>query len=164
MTDGAHLGISASRALNTILGGASSPTEEERKSQEDFAAWVYSAPFALDNIGGDDPYAEASRWLARRFLFIMEQAPAIDRDTAQEVFRTMWPEDAKEAKLMTGFMHGWAWNAARHVLSRLPQPNPAILTIDLRKPPFHVALWHKAKQAWAKRYDWLDIAKKDQLE
>lgn len=114
MGDGAHLGVTAGRALQTILGGTPQPIEKERKEQEEFAAWIQSDPHRLEDVHGDDAYTEASRWLAGRYLLILRQAPAIDRNTAWEVFKTKWANDAEEAGGMTGFMHGWAWNAALH--------------------------------------------------
>lgn len=156
--DGAHLGVAAGKALEAVLGGKQ-PTDEERLSQQEFAEWIRSTPFDLKDIEGENPYTEASRWLALRYLTILEDAPAIDADTAYQVFKTKWPDDAKEAGDMTGFMHGWAWNAARHTLKYNPQPNPAIITIGLRKPPFwkRIALYRLARQMWAKRYDWLKV-------
>lgn len=65
--DGAHLGVSASRALDTILGDKPSPNKEEGMNQEEFALWVRSAPFSLKDISGDDAYGEAARWLAKRY-------------------------------------------------------------------------------------------------
>lgn len=143
MSDGAHLGVSAGRALATILGGESQPADEEQKSQEEFAAWIRSAPESLKDIGGEDRYSEGSRWLARRYLLVMEEwfarsmyqrRPWSPRylsmsDAAWADFKTKWPKDAEEAGGMTGFMHGWAFNAARNVLGMSPVGNPALLTL-----------------------------------
>lgn len=157
MADGAHLGVSASRALKTILGGEPSPTEDECMGREEFASRVRSAPHDLEDIVGEDPYGEASEWLARRYLLIIEQAPAVTRDIAWEVFRARWPEDAEEAGGMTGFMHGWAWNAARNALSKPAEANPAILTIGPRRPSLIEKVRCHARRLWANRYGWLKI-------
>ena len=143
MSDGAHLGISARRALGTILGGSLQPAEKERKSKEEFASWIRSAPESIDDINGEDGYSEASRWLARKYLLVMEgwfanpmyqrrswsPQPLSMSDAAWVDFKVKWPNDAEEAGLMTGFMHGWAFNAARHVLDIPPVGNPALLTL-----------------------------------
>jgi hypothetical protein len=157
-SDGAHFGVTAGRALATILGGKSHPTEEDCMTREEFAAWIYSAPLSLElDAKAEDSYTEASRRLAKRYLTILEQAPAISRNIAWEVFETKWPDDVDEAGGMTGFMHGWAWNAARHSVGYGPQSNPAILTIGARRPSFSRRLKRRLSRLWDFRYAWLKI-------
>lgn len=157
MADGAHLGISASRALETILGGKSQPAQDERLKQEEFTQWIRSAPHEYGDIRGEDAYGEASRWLAKRYLLIIEQAPMVTRDIAWDVFKTKWPDDVEKAGGMTGFMHGWAWNAARNVMEKPPESNPAILTIGPRRLSLVKKVRRLAQQLWANRYGWLKI-------
>jgi len=128
MADGAHLGVSAERALATILGGEPSPTKDECMSDEEFAEWIRSAPEKL----GDFDYSEASRWLARYYLLALEDGcKAKDAWDVWDVIKAKLPKVAKEeAGEMTGFMHGWAHNAARKILAMPPASNPAILTIQ----------------------------------
>ena len=147
MSDGAHLGVTAGRALATIFGGETQPIDEEQKSKEEFASWIRLAPESFEDIVGEGGYSEASRWLARKYLLIMEEWFARSmyqrrpwspqhlsmRDAAWADCKVKWPEDVKEAGGMTGFMHGWAFNAARHVLGMPPTRNPALLTILLGK-------------------------------
>ncbi|GAI19472.1 unnamed protein product, partial [marine sediment metagenome] len=42
LADGAHLNVSASRALETILGSKESPEEGERRTDTEFAEWIRS--------------------------------------------------------------------------------------------------------------------------
>ena len=129
MGDGAHLGVTAGRALGTILGGEPSPTKEDGMTHEQFALWIRSAPQALEDMPKDNGYSEASRWLARRFLLLLETG--CKADDVWDTFKDKWPDDADEAGDMTGFMHGWALNAALHTLKLPPAPNPALLTIEV---------------------------------
>ena len=129
MGDGAHLGITAGRALGTILGGEPSPSEEDGMTHKQFALWVRSAQHALKDMPKDDGYSEASRWLARRYLLLLEADCRVDN--AWDAFKDKWPDDADEAGGMTGFMHGWALNAALYTLKLPPTPNPALLTIEV---------------------------------
>jgi hypothetical protein len=153
MTDGAHLGVSASRALETVLGGKPQPAAGERMSWDDMAAWVRSAPETMpDDAGGGDGYGLSARIAARCILEHMEAHPA-DRASSptgewtaeeQAEFRRSgavpapkrdWYAATKEthpqiADLgLTGFQVGWAVNAARNILGLGPVRNPAILTI-----------------------------------
>src|SRR5487761_1741716 len=76
MSDGAHLGVSASRALDTILGGAPPPSEKERMPWEDMAKWVRSAPEKMpEDSGGADGYELSARIAARCILEHMEANP-----------------------------------------------------------------------------------------
>jgi len=125
LADGAHLNISAERALGTILGGEPSPSEDERMSDEEFANWIRSEDKDID-------YGESARRLARLYLMALEEGCEAEppRDM-WDVVRDRWPELAEECAGMTGFQHGWALNAARKVLAMPPVPNPALLEIEI---------------------------------
>jgi len=49
--DGAHIGVRADRALETILGGEDQPTEEEESTPEEMLASIRAASLATDNYG-----------------------------------------------------------------------------------------------------------------
>ena len=133
MADGAHLGVTARRALGTILGGEPPPKEAEQLAHEEFALHIRSTEHALEDVlkneDDADAYSAASRWLAKRFLLLMEQG--CKPDDLWDAFKNKWPDDEEEAGGMTGFMHGWATNAALHTLKLPPIPNPALLTIEV---------------------------------
>ncbi len=129
MGDGAHLGVTAVRALDTILGGEPSPTKKEGMTHEQFALWIRSASHALEDMPKGDGYSEASRWLARRYLLLLEEGS--ETQDAWDAFEARWPDDVHEAGGMTGFMHGWALNAALYTLKLPPTPNPALVTIEV---------------------------------
>lgn len=150
--DGAHLGVGAERALDTILGGKPSPAEDEQMDAETFRTWIKTAE-------REDSYGETARLCARYLLEYLEAHPehmqlsldaTYDWDRAETelgrspdnveemqryqtsvgVFDLAAAENPKLKKMgLTGFMVGWAFNAARRCLELPPAPNPAILTV-----------------------------------
>lgn len=164
--DGAHLGISAERALGTILGGEPSPSEDERMTDEQFEAWVRSCPEIIGpSLEDGSAYGDIARLAAKWCLIFLEANPEhlstpIETEGAwcdaagipltTEQLRERLPEGAeyrpvrdglydvmKRAGIdmgsldLTGFMWGWAFNAAHKILGRPPQPNPAIVEIEV---------------------------------
>ena len=128
LADGAHLKVSADRALETVLGGKESPAEDERMSALEFAVWIRTAPLESDEARD---YGEAARCYAKLYLMAFE---ADCKGEARDVWReaeTRWPDLAKRCEGGTGFMHGWAFNAARNVLHMPPVQNPALLEIEI---------------------------------
>lgn len=78
MTDGAHMGIDAKRALDTIIGGEGQPTEEERSTPESVRARIeavplFEGPKPWDVGGGDDSYNLATDAIAHAFLVLLEE-------------------------------------------------------------------------------------------
>lgn len=133
LADGAHLNVSARRALDTILGGKESPKEDERMSQAEFAEWIRSTPTEEEDVDEnlDFDYGEAARLIAKLYLRALEEAVASqDSHEVWQVVQERWPKAAKRAEGGTGFMHGWAFNAARHVLKLPPVSNPALIEIE----------------------------------
>lgn len=152
--DGADLGVSADRALQTILGGAPQPTR--RRTPEEMRAEILACE-------GPSDYDGTSRWVARLILDAIEKEPALmmapcetvyDWDAIKadpryanatgsegvEVLREhvvsislydlMKDRGISLAELgLTGFMWGWAFNAARYCLGLPSEPNPAIVTL-----------------------------------
>jgi hypothetical protein len=156
--DGAHLGVSAGRALSTILGGEPSPSPDEQMDADTFRAWIKSAPDTISE-GGEEGYSETARLCARYLLEYLETHPEDTRlpldatydweraraelgrapESVEEMERyrtgdSLW-DRASQADLrlkdmdLTGFMVGWAFNAARRCLEMPPAPNPALLEI-----------------------------------
>jgi hypothetical protein len=155
--DGAHLGVSAARALDTILGGKPSPSADEQMDAETFRIWIKTAD-------REDSYGEAARLCARYLLEYLTAHPEDstlpldptynwDRaraelgrspDSIEEMnrYRTgegLWDRAAAVTPQLrqmdlTGFMVGWAFNAARRCLELPPAANPAILTVAVEAP------------------------------
>lgn len=157
MTDGAHAGITAGRALGTILGGDPSPTKDEGMTPAQMRAYLESGT-------GEDAYSESARRLGQAALALCDAHPEIDwatvpvsddlefpdgvgdgtdwdqrwknRIVKTEGFDTLWKRLDPEGyrRLMdeegpTGFQFGWGTNAARYALGLPPTPNPALLTV-----------------------------------
>jgi hypothetical protein len=152
MSDGAHLGVSADRALKTILGGEPSPSEDEQMDAETFRTWIKTAD-------REDSYGECARLCARYLLEYLESHPedsrlpldaAYDYDrmntdkawnkpisewapylTSEGLFDKVAAVNPRLKEMdLTGFMAGWAFNAARRCLEMPPAANPALLTIS----------------------------------
>lgn len=150
--DGAHLGVDAERALKTILGGEPSPGQDEQMDAETFRTWIKTAD-------REDSYGEAARLAARYLLEYLTAHPEDmrlplddvhdwnrmraelgDRFTSPDEllrYRTqegLFDKAAAEYPALknmdlTGFMVGWAFNAARRCLEIPPAPNGALFTI-----------------------------------
>lgn len=151
-TDGAHLGVNAERALDTILGGKPSPAEDEQMDAETFRTWIKTAD-------REDSYGETARLCARYLLEYLtahpedvtlplddaydyarmraehgNDTPPLDQWLPYRTSEGVWDKAAAENPRLTemdltGFMVGWAFNAARRCIELPPAPNPALLTI-----------------------------------
>jgi len=154
-SDGAHLGVSAERALETILGDKESPTAEEAMTTTQMRDWLLSAPPVTDPAAMAN-YDECARCVAGEILRWALANPQRYAHTPSETEIT-WPEKPEGGKdynnptygrrglydvlkdegidlsvlEITGFMWGWAYNAARRCLELPPVPNPALLTINV---------------------------------
>lgn len=138
MSDGAHLGVTPERALGTIIGGDPPPAADEGMDVAAFRAWIEAAP--------DDAtsYDDATRRVALLVLRHLEAHPQdinlpIDGsyemrgDEFVKVGRDLWDaidgEHHPACEGITGFMWGFACNAARRCLEAPPVANPAIMTL-----------------------------------
>lgn len=164
MSDGAHAGVGAARALDTILGNEPQPSEtgEKTMSPVEMRAHIEAAP-APDSAEFD--YDGAARFLAKHVLayFLAHpehaQLPASakyefvesrerpDGEGWKECGTDYWgrtvgidlwqncvkpslsESDYEAVSDFTGFMWGWAVNAARYCVELPPVPNPALVTI-----------------------------------
>lgn len=129
--DGAQLGVTAGRALKTILGGEPSPRPDERMDAERFCQWIRSALNTLDCQTGEDGYSEACRILAKLLLtYSLEDRTALGRDCYRDL-KAHFPDSAETIAGITGFMWGWSVNAAPRCSGMPPVPNPAVITIEI---------------------------------
>ena len=103
-------------------------------SQAEFAEWIRSTPIDEEEVDEnlDFDYGDASRLIAKLYLMALEEGcEGKNPWGVWERVKERWPELAERAKGGTGFMHGWAFNAARHVLALPPVANPALVEVEL---------------------------------
>ncbi len=103
--------------------------DDEKMPPEIFAEWVKSCPEPTEE-GGDvdeDAYSEASRYMAKHMLSVLESN--FDKpDDMNAVYDEAKKQGMKNVR-PSGFMVGWAFNAARTIVGRSPAPNPAIVEL-----------------------------------
>jgi len=156
MTDGAHLNMNPDESLKAVLGGEEPNHVPDPLTDEEFEKMIRTAPMSGDGFD----YDTCSEVCARLVLEAYEKYPvlqtlpmesryltfadgksdfdnfyAIDT-TIYDVMRKLYDDNSNEYKLifssLSGFMWGWAVNAARNILGLGPVPNPALITIELK--------------------------------
>jgi hypothetical protein len=166
MSDGANLGVSAGRALKTILGGDAPPEGAECVSMAELEQRIRSRPLPGEGTkpweadDKDDAYSVAAEIVAHAFLVLADEDPTLltrqefyteddfrhhegedwwhglvgkPKDASEVIWRAFtdrWPNGDEWVGGATGFMVGWAFNAARSIKGEPPAPNPAILTVS----------------------------------
>lgn len=161
MSDGSNLGITAGRALGTILGGDDQPAEDEKTSKEETFKRVMAAPSPLVGEGifkrkglGEDAYSLATDCITKAFLLVeweepgslMEQhvysaetteiedlwgKPISGESVMWEKMKKRWPEFDEWLGGASGFMVGFAYNCARWLHDLQIVGNPAIMTVEI---------------------------------
>lgn len=149
MSDGAHLGISAEEAMKAAIGGVEpttvetvgemrdrilSTTIDEATSYDGTATYMakiiieaFMADPALAQVPTENVYEEDANG---RLVFNAAGGLTLVTDGLWTVLKArMSPADLAAVEGMTGFMWGWAVNAARRCVELPPVPNPAIITI-----------------------------------
>jgi len=157
MSDGSNMGITANRALGTIIGNADQPSENEKASREDVLARVMAAPSPLEGESiysrpGKDAYSLAADCIAKAFLLVEAEAPGtleielyytkentdieslwgMKKDAATASWDAVvdrWPTFDNWLGGATGFQVGFAYNTARWLNEKPIVGNPAIMTI-----------------------------------
>jgi hypothetical protein len=139
--DGVAEGLNAEEALGVVLGGEPAPTDKVRSTME-MAAIVRAT---TEPIG----YDGTANYAAKLILDWLEEDPSRAQGPTENVYsegpngewtgvvtERGWYGRMKEDGIpmadldLTGFMWGWAVNAARAIVELPPVPNPAILTIN----------------------------------
>ncbi len=146
MSDGTQQGIGAERALRTIVGGEPPPGEDEGLSPEQ---WLRRLEAKDDGIDGYDDHAEVmAKYIVEAYRRVpgLVHAPNVgvylwEGDEGQllvpglsDVLKRLYPEGHPFRRALseaTGFTWGWAFNIARYALGLPPQPNPAIVTVNV---------------------------------
>jgi hypothetical protein len=152
MNDGAHVGVGAKRALDTILGGDPSPTEEECETVEQMRERILAAPIEAKDYDG------AATACARLILEAWKKYPQLVEVPHENIYlkdeagnlvivddglvqlvpglhaalKSLYRDRQEALEILTGltgFMWGWAVNAANRCLDLPPVANPALLEI-----------------------------------
>src|SRR3990167_9092602 len=106
--DGANMGVLPNRALDTILGKGEQPTKEERLSPIEMRKKIMRQP---DKYADIKSYEEATLWLAKQFLILLEEGVA---ENDYVLFEKMVERNGTRDYDFTGFMVGYANNVARY--------------------------------------------------
>lgn len=162
MADGAHQGVGAERALDTILGGKPDPQESQEKTMTPDGMQDHLESASIEHCDSYDGTARYCGKLVLNFLVahpeyqgVSAEAAYISRDeppnreageTGFEMYgkwrvklgpdlfdlvkaESSTEDDDRCLGELTGFMWGWAVNAAKYALGAPPVPNPALLEI-----------------------------------
>ena len=159
MSDGSNMGITAGRALGTILGGDDQPKDDEKATPEQVRDRVMAAPDPCDGLpiwerDGVDGYSISTDAVAKAFLLTEEADPGIlerrecypddceheilrgvEKDGASVVWEAVtarWPEFDQWIGGASGFQVGFAYNTARYIAGQPIKSNPAILTVEAK--------------------------------
>jgi hypothetical protein len=144
--DGAHLNLGADDAMRKIVGGVEPPAP---MAFDVFCARIRAAVDVPTDYGGtsesvakyllryleehpehrDLPLDDVYDWEAWRATSMQEHPPKVG-DGVWSLAKAAYPEMKTVAEGITGFMAGWAFNAARHCLGLGPVSNPAIVEIS----------------------------------
>lgn len=130
--DGADLNILPEAAFKAVLGVP--PPEQQVLEDQAFADRIRNAPDVASVH--DSGYDSGALRLAKYFLLTIEADEANKNLDGWELFDktiALYPDkhDAGLFAGMTGFMVGWAANAARKVAGLSPVQNSAIVEISL---------------------------------
>ncbi len=155
-SDGAHHGVGAERALKTILGGDPQPTEEEKESIEEMRSRILSAP--IESKSYDGTATACARLILEAWakypaltecplenmylmgkdgqMVLLDNRPVVLVPGVYEALKRIYedrPEAMEVFDELTGFMWGWAVNAALRCMDLPPEPNPAIVEIGPKR-------------------------------
>lgn len=142
MSDGAHLGVSANEALAAVIGGETPTTT---RNPVEMRAYLLAVECS-DNFDYETCAAYAARLILEAFIADPRLA-ALPADTKRDYSHGYGPgarviqvglyDVLKEQGVpidqlgLSGFMWGWAVNAARYCVELEPVPNPAIIDIEV---------------------------------
>ena len=148
-SDGAHLNIGVEDAAKAIIGGQEQP---EPITDEQFESMIWNAPIHENlgyNGGGNamariileayEKYPELQD-LADEYVYLgdtlMTDNPIVLNVTLYDVLKKLHDTNSPEYKFvmveLTGFMFGWALNAARKIRGLSPMQNPALMVLGTK--------------------------------
>lgn len=118
--DGANLGVNADKSCEAVLGGEQ-PKKEDMKTPQQMRKYLISAPDSYED--GQKGYGEAAQWLAKQYLILL------DENFQGDLYDEVKKRQGGKSMDFTGFMVGWAENAARYCKALPEKSNPAIVEI-----------------------------------
>jgi len=151
MSDGSTIGITADRAIETILGGAEQPTDEEKATPEQARARVESTPLPWEDDFSEikDSYGGSTDSIAHLFLILAEDDPSVfEPRFFPEDFEFEWMQGKEQGldnvlweemkarwgrkvdpltSAATGFMVSFATNTVLYILDKPVGDNSAII-------------------------------------
>jgi hypothetical protein len=157
MSDGASQGVTAKRALDTILGGAPTPGEEDQQTPEGVEARIRACPTPEQTeFGRWEAYGDAADYAAHAFLLVADEDPGIltrghcypddyeaeflrgkarDLDSVlYEAAEQKWGDEVIAGLGLSGFQAGWAANTVRYIKGGPHGQNPAIVEVGGNPP------------------------------
>jgi len=137
MNDGASLGVTADRALKTILGGRPSPSEDEVQNRDEVLARIAAVSDPLDGLPlwerEGDAYGLGADVIAKAFLIVTRDDPRMLReytlDTLWNLVCDRWKGFDEWIGVASGFQVAFAVNTARYVTGQPTGDNPAIVAL-----------------------------------
>ena len=126
--DGASEGIIPTRALRTILGEEPHPPMDDQNTPSTLARMIEEAPEPppknedVSNSGYDEMCLYMAKWMCDT----LRSDQSLNMNAAYDAAIKLGMKDIGP----TGFMVGWAYNAARTVLNLPAVGNPAIVKLQ----------------------------------
>lgn len=121
MSDGAQLGYTAEQSLSLVLGGHASEFPQPMTAEE-MCVWIDTAP------DDDHTYDGQSRYAAKLIVDYLRAHPHTSKLDAMTLSLEMRADGVSLDELdLSGFMFGWAINAARRCVELPEIANPAII-------------------------------------
>lgn len=135
-SDGVSQGIRSGDALRVLVGNAEladvPAVTTGEMADRIMATTRESVNEARDNGDPREAYSRAAEYAAKLILEYYLADPKRVQDT--DPYEAMkWDGYDLDPLGMTGFMWGWAVNAARAILELPPVPNPAILETGIQR-------------------------------
>ena len=128
MSDGSR-GYTAKQGVEAVLGGKDI---DKMNKGEGAMSPGEMREYLLDGHD-DDGYADASRKIGGWYLTEFEKDPSLmelkESEQWEEMKKRTSSQNTDFINGCTGFMVGWAVNAARYALGKNQVANPAIMTI-----------------------------------
>lgn len=136
MTDGSRMGITADRALQSVIGGKDDPIKEEQRSSNDLRKRIEETPLAdsgknpFEGEVTDEMYGQATDCIAHAMLLTTtDEHKDSNESEAWNRIKIRWPEFDIWIGGASGFMVGFAWNCVRYIHGWDEQDNPAMMYV-----------------------------------
>jgi len=122
--DGANIGVTPTRCLETILGDGTQPSADEERTPEQLEAYINEVGEPHFHKATEHGYNDTCRYLAKHMLAAMRATEeTLDMVGAYRKAKNRGMKNVDPS----GFQVGWAFNAARTILGLPEAENPAIV-------------------------------------